>query len=76
MGEVGILKLSKLTTDKLIEIIRQKEFEIKNLRKELKNQRIIWSRYYRGVDWRKRNPEKSMEYSKRSREKKKNERNK
>ena len=73
---MGILKLSKLTTDKLIEIIRQKEFEIKNLRKELKNQRIIWCRYYRQVDWRKRNPEKSMEYSKRSREKKKNERNK
>ena len=76
MKEMGILKLSKLTTEELIEIIRQKEFEIKNLRKELKNQRIIWSRYYRQVDWRKRNPEKTKEYSKKSREKRKNEGNK
>ena len=76
MKEVGILKLSKLTTEELIEIIRQKEFEIRGLRKELKNQRIVWCRYYRQRDWRKRNPEKVKEYSKRSREKRKNERNK
>ena len=53
MKEMGILKLSKLTTEELIEIIRQKEFEIKNLRKELKNQRTIWCKYYQHKSWRK-----------------------
>ena len=47
MKEVGILKLSKLTTDELIKIIRQKEFEIKNLRKEIKNLNVRWRNYYR-----------------------------
>ncbi len=49
---VNIRKLNKLTKEELIDEIRERDFKIRNLMKEVKRQYGIWRDYYRIRDWR------------------------
>ena len=48
-----IIRLSKLSNEELIKIIRDKEFEIKILKKQLKIQSKKWQDYYRHKEYKK-----------------------
>ena len=52
--KLGIIELSKLSKEELIQIIRQKEFTVNNLRKDLRTISDKWRNYYRAKEYKKR----------------------
>ena len=49
---VNIRKLNKLSKEELIDEIRNRDFRIKNLMKEVKIQSYKWRKFYQGRDYR------------------------
>ena len=49
---VNVRKLMKLEKEQLVDEIRNRDFEITNLRKEVKRQSERWRDFYQTRDWR------------------------
>ena len=44
--------MSKMSKEELIELVRQRELEIRVLKKEIKGQKVRWQSYYRDKSYR------------------------